>query len=548
VAFFKNATLIRFGHVPGAAEAQATQLAFALVRDDGSLDEDPKLRRGIPRVSEAYSGGAGTEPLDVASVNGTWPDDAGLTLIVESGNRMGTQSADYAWKVDHWAEVSRGTVEEKEKRTPWISGSSLTRAAHGAPYPEFVVIPAGAAPTPDFTALHVPKPPVCSFMESDTLTRPSGELFLAGKFCGIYPTHEHGEWRYDGPHPPVWQGEAAVARWAPGGPATVMALPPVENHADLELQTFLASPTSIYLFGTIARPSGHAAEAYLAFYDGSEWSRIETPYVGAVERRGLEADGTLWISDSAQHLYRRAPDGAWAKQPLDAVTSDAWHNHRPMWAVAGGALMRHSQGDEWTRIELPRPAFSASSQFSVNAVSLSPGGEVWVKATYEERRPEWTTPEKREALLRFGAIHAPTRCDADIGPNFSSWPPPATVACHDLVVILARVSKSAPAAFDFPQTRAAVRGHAEIEGTEFVEIEIDGKRLLAAKVTSMEMGSRLVEIVGHRVAGTRPELVCAQPTVTRALSFDLGTGDVRPGHEVRALPESPHRSGESQVH
>jgi hypothetical protein len=49
------------------------------------------------------------------------------------------------------------------------------------------------------------------------------------------------------------------------------------------------------------------------------------------------------------------------------------------------------------------------------------------------------------------------------------------------------------------------------------------------------LGCRLVEIVGHRVAGTRPELVCAKPTVTRAVSFELGIGDVTLGHEVGAL-------------
>jgi hypothetical protein len=526
-AFFENATFIQYGHVPGVGEAQAAHLTFASYREDGSIALEPKMRRGIPVESAAYSGGAaGTTPLDVSGVSGTWPDDAHLTLTAISGNRMGTESGDYVWKADHWAEVSLGTLESKAKPgKPWLSGSSLALRREGSPYPELVVTPAGAAPVPDFTALHVPKPPVCVFMESDVLTRPSGELYLAGKFCGIFPTHEHGEWRYDGPHPPVWQGEAAVARWAPGSPATVMALPPVANHANLELQSFLeASPTTMYLFGTIGRTASqisdtNLAEAYLAFYDGSEWSRIETPYAGPVERHEIEADGTLWVSDSAHDLYRRAPDGAWSKQPLAKVTNDAWQNHRPAWAVAGGALMRHGDGDEWTRVELPRPTFSASARFSVEGVSLSRRGDLWVRASYEERRPEWRRAEKREALLRLGATAAPTHCDADVGPSFSSWPPPATEACKDPVVILARVSTSAPPTFGFPQTRAAVRGHAEIAGAEFVEIEIDGQRLLAAKVTTIEMGKRLAEIVGHGVAGARPEVVCVKPKVTREVSF-----------------------------
>jgi hypothetical protein len=96
------------------------------------------------------------------------------------------------------------------------------------------------------------------------------------------------------------------------------------------------------------------------------------------------------------------------------------------------------------------------------------------------------------------------------------------------------VSKSAPAQYDFPQTRAALRGHTEIAGAEFVEIDIDGKRLLAAKVDSIETGKRLVEIVSQGVPGTRPELVCAEPKVTRSLTFELGTGALKAGRTASA--------------
>jgi len=541
VTFFKNATLVHYGSVPSVYYSEpylpapaTTHLAFALVRADGSLDEDPKLRRGIPQVSEAYAGGgAGTEPLDVAGVSGTWPDDAHLALVAASGNRMGTESFDFTWKADHWLQVSRGTLEDRELKTPWLSGSTLTRRASDSPYPELVVVPAGATPTPDFTALHVPKAPMCNFMESDILTRPRGELFLAGKFCGIYPTHEHPEWRGDGPHPPVWQGEAGVARWTPGSPATIMAIPPVSNHADLELHGLLeASPTSMFLFGTVDRHANATCatcapgakitpEAYLALYDGSTWSRIQTPYEGFVWRHEIEADGTLWISDSAHHLYRRAPEGVWTKEPVEAVTSEAWQSHRPEWVISAGALMHHGKYDEWTRFETPRPAFSSSSDLALRSVSLSSDGVLWVKASYEERRPEWTTPERREALLRLGVEHAPTRCDVDTGPSFSAWPPRATEGCEDPLVILAHVSKSAPATFGFPQTRAALRGHPELAGTGLVEIELDGKRLLAAKVKSTAIGQHVVDVVGHRVRGVRPELVCTKPNVTRTIAVDV---------------------------
>jgi hypothetical protein len=124
-------------------------------------------------------------------------------------------------------------------------------------------------------------------------------------------------------------------------------------------------------------------------------------------------------------------------------------------------------------------------------------------------------------LLRLGATHAATHCEVAKGPSFSSWPAPATATCETPVAILARVAKSAPADYDFPQTRGAVRGHKELLGTEFVEIDLDGKRLLAAKVPSLDVGKHLVSLVSEAVHGTRPEVVCLQPKVTRPVVVDL---------------------------
>jgi len=535
VEFLDNATLLHHGRVQsayfnlgGKMVSETSRLVFGRVRDDGSIDGDPALERGIPLVSQAYAGGGpGTGPLDVLSLSGHWPDHASLTLA-GGGFRGFIDAFDFDWKGDHWLpHPGRSFGEaEREVRVPWLAGSSLTMPSSSSPYPEFVVVPAGAAPAPDFSALHVPKPPDCTFVESAILTRPTGELFLAGKFCGIYPAHDHPEFHYDGSHPPALQGEATVARWAPGAPATAMALPPVASHADLELHGFVeASPTTMYLYGTAGRSSDGSTEGYLAYYSGTSWSRVDTPFRGRVTPH-VEPDGTLWVETAAKELYRRDPAGVWAKQPLEPVTSVAWQHERPEWVVAGGVILHHRAGGEWTRVEVPRPAFSPSAQFVVESIRFGPGKEVWAKASYEERRPEWPTPEKREALLRLGATHAPTRCDAEVGPSFSSWPPPATAACETPVVILAHVSKSAPADFTFPQTRAAVRGHTELDGAEFAEVDLDGKRLLAARVRSLEMGAHLAGLVSHAVAGAHAEVVCARPSVIRPLTFDLG---VHPG-------------------
>jgi hypothetical protein len=101
--------------------------------------------------------------------------------------------------------------------------------------------------------------------------------------------------------------------------------------------------------------------------------------------------------------------------------------------------------------------------------------------------------------------------------------------------VLARVGKNAPADYDFPETRRALRGHEELQEAELEEVEIDGKRLLAAKVKTFDVGRRLVQIEGHGVRGTRPELVCSDARIVRVLrplTYDLKTGQFQAARPV----------------
>jgi len=521
VSFLDNATMVHYGHVPGMDERGATRLVLAFVREDGALDEDPKLGRGLMHRDLDMTVAS---PLDVGSMEGSWPDHAFLTLLGEGGERVGSFSEARRWTGDHWQEEAIPRSSDDPSRISWMAGSRLVRAFDTPAYPSFTVDPPGAAPAPDLAALHVKDPGACIFNETAVVARSSGELFVAGDYCGVFPSHEGPVGPAD--FAPV-HGEAGVARWAPGSRARIEAIPPVAHHADLVLRTLLdASPTALYLFGTVRNPKSPEPDAYLAVYDGTAWSRVETPYQGSVSHHDHEADGTLWVYAS-HALFKRAPDGAWTKQPLVGVVSVLWADGHPTWALTAKTLAHRGGDGQWSHIDPPRPAFSSGAELTLTRVSTSPKGDVWVNAAYEEKRPEWTASEKREALLRLGATRPAAHCDVAMGSSFSSWPPPATAACTDTVAILARVSKSAPKGYDFPQTRAALRGHTEIEGTEFVEIEIDGKRLLAAKVRSLDVGNRLVEIVSHGVRGTRPELVCTRPKVTRTIPLDLGTGATR---------------------
>jgi hypothetical protein len=527
VGFMDNATLVHYGHVPGDNEAGAARLVLAFLRDDGSLDEDPKLGRGLMHRELGMTMGV---PLDVKSISGSWPERAILTLSGEGGERVGSFTDSRVWRADHWENAPYGPRDTPS--IAWLNGSKLERSYDNINYPGFNVVPAGAAPAPDFTSLHVKGgTPECRFRESAVLARPTGEIFVAGVFCGVYPMHAINT--VTGTE---MIGESGVTRWVPGAPAKLEAIPPVARHADLVLNDLVeTAPTTLFLFGTVANPADRQKpDAYLALHDGASWSRIETPYHGAVTHHEVAPDGALWVlADHA--LFERRPDGAWNKQPLDDVTSVVWASGRPVWVAIHRALAHRGDDGKWTQSPAPRPAFSSGAELDLGSVSVSPKGEVWVEASYEEKRPEWTKPEHREALLRYGgASTTAAHCDVAMGSSFSSWPPPATAACAHPVAILARVSKSAPAQYDFPQTRAALRGHTEIAGAEFVEIDIEGKRLLAAKVESIDMGKRLVEIVSQGVPGTRPELVCAEPKVTRTIQFELGTGTLKAGRTASA--------------
>ena len=526
VGFFENATVVHYGDIPGTAypDRVPVHLVLALVRDDGSIDEDPKLTAWLPKTSEFGGMGETFIPMEFDAVAGTWPEGASLTIAGGGGERIGTRTDTFVWRGDHWVPPGPQRVAPEaagaEHAQAWVSGTSWLHGStlasvqedrQGA-YPSFQVFPKGSAPVPDFTALHVKEKPTCWFRESARVTRPSGELFVAGKFCGIFPTHE----MY-----PLPEGEAAVARWAPGARATIEPIPAELDHASLSLDSILeTSPTAFYLFGTVGR-CNPTCVPYLAIRDGTTWTRIAAPYKGFVSRHELEADGTLWVLDQDQGLYRYGTDGTWTTQPIGAATSVAWVHGRPAWAVVNGAVMQRTEGGEWTKRELPAPAFSTGAKLQAHRVAISPRGEVWVSGSYAEHRPEWTMAESREVLLRLGATHAATHCEVAKGPSFSSWPAPATATCETPVAILARVAKSAPADYDFPQTRGAVRGHKELLGTEFVEIDLDGKRLLAAKVPSLDVGKHLVSLVSEAVHGTRPEVVCLQPKVTRPVVVDL---------------------------
>ena len=520
VDLLENTELVHYGHVQGSYEPGGSRLVVARVLAEGGLQEEPMLMRGLKP-----SGDEDGRPFYLSSVSGSWPEKATATLFA-GGERSGTTELGFTWAKDHWAPVpqpAEGTAEEfVAAHKKWMNETTLNLLYASGSYPAFAVKPAGKAPTPDFGALHVKRETDCMFEYGDMHLAASGEMLLAGRYCGIFPDHTD---LMNG-----MRGEAAVARWSPGGRGKLEPIPKVANNAALRLQGFHeASPMSLYLFGVLLKPDNTEDGSYLAHFDGTAWSRIEAPYKGTASHE-IDAEGNLWVvADEA--VFKLPPSGTWEKQPLEAVTRVVWSEHRPAWALSKKQPVRRATDGTWAKINLPKPAFSVGATFEVTDVKVSPRGEAWLGASYTEKRPQWTQPEERQALLRYGTSFKTTRCEAG-GPTDKSftvgWPAPATEACATPFALLVRVSKAAPKNYDYPQTRAVLRGHTELEGSEFVDIELDGRTYFGARPKTLEMGQKLVSIVGKGVAGTHPELVCLAPEAIRTLPLDLATGAVRP--------------------
>jgi len=63
-----------------------------------------------------------------------------------------------------------------------------------------------------------------------------------------------------------------------------------------------------------------ATKAYLFHYDGSDWTRIDTPAAGPITSLAVAADQSLWLT-AAGAVWSRSADGDWQAARLPTVPS-----------------------------------------------------------------------------------------------------------------------------------------------------------------------------------------------------------------------------------
>jgi hypothetical protein len=407
-------------------------------------------------------------------MGGTWPDGAFLTVMLPE-ERTGF-SQHHRWLGTKWKQEGRSQNSESTVGfAPWSEGRTLAMFRSGSMVRARFEVVAGkkGGPMPTPTAPSSTPTSICATrLNADAFTAlPSGEVFMAGTLCDT-------------------EGDASVSaaeRWAPGKSKGVLeTLPGAAATATLEVDGLVArSPSEVFLIGHLL--VGKENRPYFARFDGTRWIDEPPPMTGFPAGLWLGPNGVLWTA-SGETIWSRAPGSTrWAPMALPQDTKDG------MWALHAQSVWPRGPGDLWVLATGPK------------------SGRLFLMHTRPATKPiKLPDPEEIAEEVR-------TR----------SMPAPLTAGCETPFVLIYTVGKSAPPDYDFPATRAALKGHTELADATLVEVKRVDKRYLGAKVASAAMAQKLVELIKQKVQGSTPQATCYNPKVTRALDLDYTTGELR---------------------
>ncbi len=431
-------------------------------------------------------------------LGGQWPEH-GLISVTRPEART-SYSTVYEKNGKGWRKLTQTSAGEGYAGVqPWRGGRTIALIkGMFQPY-DFAVIsgPPDRLPDPALSPREEDGPPFSMSrvepMSFAALT--SGELFVLGVSAGNKPN---------------W----VVERWTPGAKKSVIEELPalVEASAYSESLSISAfAGNDVYVHGKVrncAGPECKPTVGYLAHFDGKVWSVVPHPAEAdfpSVER----VEGHLWLVGGGK-LYKQPPGSAdWQIVPLphaDSVRSALVEFLPEMKERPTEPEATRVYADRNNVIWLDASAGSFNLVLrnrAIPAVWHAPGGSAWT-----------------HSVRQFQPYRA-----ADEGCE----------AQAQIFVMLYAATKTTPKDYDYPLTRAALKGHKEFNGIVFAETEELGRHYFGAFVPKLSLARKLVQVVEKGVKGSKPVALCRDPTKVRILGIDLASGNVT--SNVPAPPE-----------
>jgi hypothetical protein len=421
--------------------------------------------------NEKRQAGLDQIPGALIGAGGAWPKSAWVATI-EQLMRAGT-SVLYRWEGLQWVPRRNNFGAQYGNSIllgfgPWSKGRTLalivSQMGSGA---RFDVIDGSPAAPPKIVG---PRTGGCSARVQPVAfaSLESGEIFMAGRTC----TDAHDAYS----SPTEWENERwAVERWAAGaGKSKIDELPPLGSVTAI----VALAPNDVYVGGNEA---GDAARPALLHFDGTAWTTATPPGEGS------------------------GPFSALSKSPEGTL-----------YAIVDGAVWSRVRGEPWERMRLPH---GASGPMAAQQLWPRGDGDLWVLASggLLHTRP----PTKQFDLAAFDSNQP------DAHDVLATMPKPPSPSCKTPFVLLYTLGKNAPEEYDYPATRAAIKGHPEFKGKVlFIEFERGERRMLGARVKDFKAGQALADLVRQKVPSSTPQLACHDPKPKRTLIIDFKTGDL----------------------
>lgn len=460
------------------------------------------------RIDEAASKGL-TDVLGplsaVTAASGVFPDAAWLSLSTSNG-RTGF-GLRYRWQGDEWKRVGPISSQIDLGVFEWTGARLLSFKVAGAPFgPQgFEVVRGKAATLPRIKRMPAAVEPYCpnGFSASQFRAFTSGEVFLLGASCA------DGE-------------RAVVQRWGAGSPvAIVETLPDSPGAKERGAPGVLVATSASDVWLGMSSPHDGA---YLAHFDGKHWAAERAPSKHELVAASALPDGSLWAITSEK---RRIPAGERVSEEK-TVTE--------LWSRAPGA--------QWKIVEMPRVVAQqgALTWSAIDVVARAPG-DLWVEGRYCPGRSSFRSYDGETLVSEVDCRFALFRTIAPTKP-LTAFPAPEDVQADrfsirravplvgeclsNVFVVLYRLGRNAPANFDYPATRAALKGHRELEdgAPTFVETEEDGRRYFGALVRDQVTGRQLAAVIEKGVPGSHASVLCGSPEIRRMLYIDLASGKI----------------------